>query len=71
MCNVPLTISYATDETDEAFAKRLPQLAKQAEFLRTIETPSDEIIHASCEAYLNYIQAPISTCSGPDDANGR
>ena len=61
LCNTPLTISYATEETDAAFAKRLPQFAKQVEFLGTIETPSDEILHTAYEADLNWIQAPIST----------
>ncbi len=60
LCNIRLSISYASEESDTAFAKRLPQLAKQAEFLRTIATPSDEILHAAYEADLNWIQAPIS-----------
>jgi RHH-type proline utilization regulon transcriptional repressor/proline dehydrogenase/delta 1-pyrroline-5-carboxylate dehydrogenase len=64
LCGVPLAISRASEESDAAFIARLPALAKTAEFLRTIATPSDEVLHAAYEAGLNWINAPIL-------ANGR
>lgn len=64
LCGVPLEISRATEESDAAFAARLPELAKHAEFLRTVTTPSDEILRAAYAADLNWIDAPLS-------ANGR
>ena len=63
-CGVPLEISIATDESDEVFASRLPDLARRAEFLRTFTTPSDEVLRAAHAAGLNWIDAPLS-------ANGR
>ena len=59
-----LTISIATEETDEVFAARLPQLAKEAEFLRTIAAPGDAVLRAAHSARLNWIDAPLT-------ANGR
>ena len=56
-----LEISHATDENDTAFAARLPELAKHAEFLRTMSAPSDEILRAAYAADLNWIDAPLST----------
>ena len=64
ICGVPLTISLATEESDAAFAARLPALAQWAEFLRTMSTPPDEVLRASHAAGLNWIDAPLS-------ANGR
>lgn len=64
LCSVPLEISRATEESDTIFAARLPELAKRAEFLRTLTTPGDEILRAAHAADLNWIDAPLS-------ANGR
>ena len=64
LCGVPLEISRASEESDAGFAARLPELAKRAEFLRTLTTPCDEILRASHAAALNWIRAPFS-------ANGR
>jgi RHH-type proline utilization regulon transcriptional repressor/proline dehydrogenase/delta 1-pyrroline-5-carboxylate dehydrogenase len=60
ICGVPLTISRATEESDEAFARRLPTLSTHAEFLRTVETPSDTVLRAAQEADLNWICATLS-----------
>lgn len=60
LCGVPLEISIATEESDAAFATRLPDLARHAEFLRTFATPGDEILRAAHTAGLNWIDAPLS-----------
>ncbi len=60
----PLTISRATQESDEDFAARLPGLAKSNEFVRTVEgPPADVILNAVYDAGLNWIEAPM-TASG-------
>lgn len=64
VCGTSLIISVLTEESDHQFADRLPVLAKQAEFLRTIETISDVVLSAAHHAGLNWINAPIV-------ANGR
>ena len=60
ICRVPLQISIATEESDAAFATRLPGLARRAEFLRTFTTPCDDILRAAHSAGLNWIDAPLS-----------
>lgn len=60
-CGVPWVISHASEESDAAFIARLPDLAKHAEFFRTLSTPSDEILRAAHELGLNWINAPILT----------
>ncbi len=60
ICGVPLEISIAADESDAAFAARLPALAHRAEFLRTITAPGDTILRAAHAAGLNWIDAPIT-----------
>lgn len=57
--SVPLHLSYADEESDTVFAERLPALARDAEFLRTLTPPSDDILRAAHEAGLNWIQAPL------------
>ncbi|HEY3862300.1 MAG TPA: bifunctional proline dehydrogenase/L-glutamate gamma-semialdehyde dehydrogenase [Verrucomicrobiae bacterium] len=57
VCRVPLHIS--SDESEEAFAARLPALAAKAEFLRTVAPPSDALLRAAYSAGLNWIDAPI------------
>ena len=57
----PLTISRASEESDEDFASRLPQLARTNEFIRTVAgPPADVVLEASYEAGLNWIDAPMS-----------
>ena len=55
----PLTLSLGEEENDSQFIARLPALAKDAEFIRTISTPSDEVLSAANEAGLNWINAPL------------
>jgi RHH-type proline utilization regulon transcriptional repressor/proline dehydrogenase/delta 1-pyrroline-5-carboxylate dehydrogenase len=59
LAKVPLIISLATEVSDEAFAKELPKLAKRAEFVRTVTTPSDTVLRATYAANLNWINAPV------------
>jgi len=56
---VRLTISITESESDEAFIARLPEHAESAEFLRTIESPSDEVLLAAYRVGLNWIDAPL------------
>jgi RHH-type proline utilization regulon transcriptional repressor/proline dehydrogenase/delta 1-pyrroline-5-carboxylate dehydrogenase len=60
ICGVRLEISRANEESDSAFAARLPKLAEKAEFLRTFTPPSEEILRAAHAADLNWIDAPLS-----------
>ena len=64
LTGVPLELSLASGESDEAFIARLPALALHAEFLRTTAAPSDAILRAAFEVGLNWIDAPLT-------ANGR
>ncbi len=56
---VPLTLSIRSEEPDTTFIARLPQLKNQAEFLRTLSTPSDAILRATHEAGLHWINTPL------------
>ncbi len=60
ICGTRLEISRANEENDEAFAVRIALLANQAEFVRTVVSPSDEILRAIHAADLNWINAPLS-----------
>jgi RHH-type transcriptional regulator, proline utilization regulon repressor / proline dehydrogenase / delta 1-pyrroline-5-carboxylate dehydrogenase len=62
VCGVPLIISRASVESDAQFIARLPELAKDAEFLRTVTTPSDELLQAAHDAGMNWINAPLLAC---------
>ena len=64
LTGAPLTISVRTEESDAQFMGRLPHLTKNAEFLRTVSVPSDEVLSAAHAAGLNWINAPLL-------ANGR
>ena len=55
----PLIISIKQTESDAQFIARLPEYATRAEFLRTIKTPDDAVLHASHECGLNWIDGPI------------
>jgi RHH-type proline utilization regulon transcriptional repressor/proline dehydrogenase/delta 1-pyrroline-5-carboxylate dehydrogenase len=59
-CGARLEISRASEEGDAAFAARIPELASQAEFVRTVTPPSDGILRAIHAADLNWINAPLS-----------
>lgn len=59
-CGARLEISRASEEDDATFASRLSRLADRAEFVRTLVTPSDEILRAIHAADLNWIHAPLS-----------
>ena len=54
-----LTISVRQEESDTQFIARLPELAKNTEFLRTISFPGDDVLRAAHEAGLNWIDAPV------------
>ena len=58
----PVTISAREEESDAEFIARLPELAKGAEFLRTISTPGDVVLRAAQAAGLNWINAPLLAC---------
>jgi len=58
---VKLTISIAGEESDDAFASQLPEIAKRAEFLRTVGAPSPKVLAAAHAAGLNWIDAPITS----------
>ncbi|WP_088253938.1 bifunctional proline dehydrogenase/L-glutamate gamma-semialdehyde dehydrogenase [Fimbriiglobus ruber] len=60
---VPLVVSIATEEPDEAFAARLPELAKHAEFVRSVGPLPDVVLRAVHTSGLNWIEAPV-TASG-------
>ena len=57
-----LVISIRDDESDAQFIARLPELAKRAEFLRTVRTPGDDVLRAAHDAGLNWIDAPLLAC---------
>jgi RHH-type proline utilization regulon transcriptional repressor/proline dehydrogenase/delta 1-pyrroline-5-carboxylate dehydrogenase len=59
ICGTPLHLSLAGRESEESLAARLPALAAQAEFLRTVIPPSDALLRAACAAGFNWIDAPI------------
>ena len=62
-CGVRLRVSIASDESEPEFINRLPQLAREAEFLRTLTPPSDAVLSAACEAGLKWLNAPL-VCDG-------
>ena len=57
---VPLTISRAGEETEADLIRRLPRLADQAEFFRTVAPVSDALLEAATAAELNWIDAPLT-----------
>ena len=58
----PVTVSRASEESEEEFVRRLPQLATTNEFIRTVAGPPGDIVLAACyEAGLNWIDAPMSS----------
>jgi RHH-type proline utilization regulon transcriptional repressor/proline dehydrogenase/delta 1-pyrroline-5-carboxylate dehydrogenase len=57
ICGVRLHLSVGETETE--FAARLPELARAAEFLRTVRPPSDALLAMVHAAGLNWIDAPL------------
>jgi RHH-type proline utilization regulon transcriptional repressor/proline dehydrogenase/delta 1-pyrroline-5-carboxylate dehydrogenase len=62
VCGVPLHVSLATKESEQALADRLPTLLKNAEFLRTTTAPGPGLLSAAHKAGLNWINAPLLSC---------
>ena len=58
-CGTRLHVSLAGRESEESLAARLPALAAEAEFLRTVKPPSDALLRAAYAAGLNWIDAPL------------
>jgi RHH-type proline utilization regulon transcriptional repressor/proline dehydrogenase/delta 1-pyrroline-5-carboxylate dehydrogenase len=58
-CGTRLHASLAGQESEEALAARLPALAREAEFLRTVKPPSDTLLRSAYAAGLNWIDAPL------------
>jgi RHH-type proline utilization regulon transcriptional repressor/proline dehydrogenase/delta 1-pyrroline-5-carboxylate dehydrogenase len=58
-CGVRLHLSLATEETDDQLAARLPALAREAEFLRTVHPPGVALLAAAYGAGLHWIDAPL------------
>jgi len=56
-CGTRLHLSLG--ESEESMAARLPALAAEAEFLRTVKPPSDALLRAAYAAGLNWIDAPV------------
>lgn len=59
---VALEISLRSEESDVAFAKRLPELASRFEFLRTVVTPDEIVLRGAFQAGLQWIQGPVLSC---------
>jgi RHH-type proline utilization regulon transcriptional repressor/proline dehydrogenase/delta 1-pyrroline-5-carboxylate dehydrogenase len=57
--NTKRVVSFVEQESDSRFIERLPLLAKDAEFLRTVTVPSDAILNAAYESGLNWINSPL------------
>ena len=61
VCGVRLIISRASEESDDALAARLPDLAANTEFLRTVDgPPADVVLRAVNASGLNWIASPMS-----------
>jgi RHH-type proline utilization regulon transcriptional repressor/proline dehydrogenase/delta 1-pyrroline-5-carboxylate dehydrogenase len=59
ICGTRLHVSLAGQESEESLAARLPALAAEAEFLRTVRPPSDALLRSAYATGLNWIDAPI------------
>ncbi len=60
LTGTPLVVSHATAEPDAEFAARLPELARRADFLRTLAPPPAAVLRAAHGAGLNWIDAPFA-----------
>jgi RHH-type transcriptional regulator, proline utilization regulon repressor / proline dehydrogenase / delta 1-pyrroline-5-carboxylate dehydrogenase len=58
-CGTRLHVSLSGQESEEELAARLPALASEAEFIRTVKPPSDALLKAAYAARLNWIDAPV------------
>jgi RHH-type transcriptional regulator, proline utilization regulon repressor / proline dehydrogenase / delta 1-pyrroline-5-carboxylate dehydrogenase len=61
ICGVPLEVSIAEDESDSVFANRLASAVSRFEFLRTVDSPSVEVLAACHDSGLNWINAPVTS----------
>ena len=59
LCGVPLQISVATEEPDEALALRLTSLKERAEFLRSPHVLAPGLLKAAFAAGLQWIHEPL------------
>jgi RHH-type proline utilization regulon transcriptional repressor/proline dehydrogenase/delta 1-pyrroline-5-carboxylate dehydrogenase len=59
ICGTRLSVSLSGQESEQSLAARLPALAAEAEFLRTVRPPSDALLRAAYAAGLNWIDAPL------------
>jgi RHH-type proline utilization regulon transcriptional repressor/proline dehydrogenase/delta 1-pyrroline-5-carboxylate dehydrogenase len=59
ICGTRLCVSLSGKESEESLAARLPALAAEAEFLRTVHPPSDALLRSAYAAGLNWIDAPL------------
>jgi RHH-type proline utilization regulon transcriptional repressor/proline dehydrogenase/delta 1-pyrroline-5-carboxylate dehydrogenase len=59
ICGTRLHVSLCSQESEEALGARLPALAGEAEFLRTVRPPSDALLRSAYAAGLNWINAPL------------
>jgi RHH-type proline utilization regulon transcriptional repressor/proline dehydrogenase/delta 1-pyrroline-5-carboxylate dehydrogenase len=57
--NTKLTISFIGQESEADLIARLPSLALDAEFLRTIAVPGDALLSSVYALGLNWIQSPL------------
>jgi RHH-type proline utilization regulon transcriptional repressor/proline dehydrogenase/delta 1-pyrroline-5-carboxylate dehydrogenase len=60
-CGVPLVLSLGNRESESELAARLPELARQVEFLRTVTPPGDALLQKACELGINWIDDPLVT----------
>ncbi len=58
--NTTLVVSTTVEESDAAFAARLPAMAAGAEFLRSAGPLPDAVLRAAHDAGLNVIAAPLT-----------
>jgi RHH-type transcriptional regulator, proline utilization regulon repressor / proline dehydrogenase / delta 1-pyrroline-5-carboxylate dehydrogenase len=59
VCGTRLHVSLSGQESEVELAARLPSLASEAEFLRTVKPPSDVLLRSAYAAGLNWIDAPL------------
>jgi RHH-type proline utilization regulon transcriptional repressor/proline dehydrogenase/delta 1-pyrroline-5-carboxylate dehydrogenase len=58
-CGTRLHVSLSGQESEESLAARLPALASEAEFLRTVKPPSDALLRSAHAAGLKWIDGPL------------
>lgn len=55
-----LVVSRAWEESAEARAERIPQLASHGEFLRMVHGSEESVLRAAAAVGINWIDAPVS-----------